>query len=414
MNRKVQKYLDKRGAVTPWRLEGVARTGFSAAVVIPVLGERKTLPQTLSSLCKNFSILRERTLVVVVVNNRQKISPQLLGENRETLEWLKSGPFPQLNLAWIDASSARLELPEGEGVGLARKIGFDASLLQLDWHSDPLLISLDGDTLVDATYLAAIFSHFQQNRAGGAVIPFRHQRAENPRVETAIRRYELYLRSYLFGLKLAGSPYAYHTIGSAFACRAAAYIGSGGMNRRCGGEDFYFLQQLAKDSGVEILGGTVVRPSPRFSTRVPFGTGRAVQGQVEGGEQIKFVSAASFQCLRDWLDLVAAHSDAPADTIVAQARKISPCLVAFLAELDFAEVWWKLQKNHTTETQRLAAFHRWFDALRSRQLLTRFDCEVPYASQNIIEELLAWGGCPEVKNEDDQLQVLEELQGVGR
>ncbi len=414
VKQRIQKYLKNRAAISPWVVEGVPRTDFSAALVIPALGEKETLPQTLSRLCENPPTYRDQTVIIVVVNNRKGVSSPLLDDNRETLAWLKTAPFPQLNLAWIDASSAGVELPPRDGVGLARKIGFDGSLSRLNWGSDPLLISLDADTLVDSDYLQTIFHHFSKSRAGGAVIPFRHQQAESLREEAAIRRYELYLRSYLFGLELAGSPYAYHTIGSAFACRARSYIKSGGMNRRCGGEDFYFLQQLAKDSAVEMLRGTVVRPSPRFSERVPFGTGRVVQSQVEGDDKIRFVSAFAFKRLRAWLDLVTTQVDSFGPEIIAQAQKISPSLTAVLDELDFLAVWEKLQKNHATPKQRLTAFHCWFDALRSRQLLTRLDGETESPSQPVVEELLHWGGYPGVKNEDDQLRLLEQLQGVAQ
>jgi hypothetical protein len=52
------------------------------------------------------------------------------------------------------------------------------------------------------------------------------------------------------------------------ACRASAYVAAGGMNRRLAGEDFYFLQQVHKTSGVAALYGTTVHPSPRSSQRV--------------------------------------------------------------------------------------------------------------------------------------------------
>jgi hypothetical protein len=84
-----------------------------------------------------------------------------------------------------------------------------------------------------------------------------------------------------------------------------------------------------------------------------------------------------------------------------------------LDELDFLGVWEKLQKNHATPEQRLTAFHCWFDALRSRQLLTRLDGETE-SSSHVVEELLHWGGYPGVKNEDDQLRLLEQLQGVAQ
>ena len=176
--------------------------------------------------------------------------------------------------------------PPKQGVGLARKIGLDLALPLLDYGGgDPLLVCLDADTLVQPDYLPAITRHFARSTAGGAAIPYRHRPAADPAGQGAIDRYELFLRAYVLGLELAGSPYAFHTVGSAMACRASAYVASGGMNRRLAGEDFYFLQQVHKTSGVAPLAGTVVHPSPRSSHRVPFGTGRAVGDMLAEGEQ---------------------------------------------------------------------------------------------------------------------------------
>ncbi|MCD6582046.1 MAG: glycosyltransferase [Desulfuromusa sp.] len=413
MNKQLKKYLNNRAIISPWQIAGTSRTDFAAAIIIPALAERENLPATLDSLCLNPAEYNIRTLVVIVVNNRTDTAADQLEDNQKTLDWLQSTPYPQLNLAWINTSSAGLELPAKDGVGLARKIGFDASLPLLDWKADPILISLDADTLVDQNYLQTIFDHFAMSKKGAAVIPFRHQFVPTPEQEVAIRHYELYLRSYLFGLQMAGSPYAYHSIGSAFSCRAEAYIKAGGMNRRCGGEDFYFLQQLTKTAGVEMVSGTVVRPSSRFSDRVPFGTGKAVQGQVEEGIALfHFVPVAGFQILKEWFELIGHQWDHSADHIKLQALNISPALPDFLTELNFIQVWKKLQNNHFSREQRLAAFHDWFDALRTRQLLNRIDGDSNPSAEQIVTELLNWGGYAGVKKEVYQLELLEKLQGV--
>ena len=411
--RLLEKYQQTRAAGSHWSPQGMMRSDFAAVVVIPALAEKAGLPETLQTLAENPRQDLEQTLVIVIVNNRKSAPAIVQSENRDTLEWLRSKPFPGLNLAWIDAASTGYELPEGEGVGLARKIGFDAGLCLLDWSGDPLLISLDADTLVDRAYLPAIFRHFAQSAYGGCAIPFRHQPLADPHGEDAIRDYELYLRSYLFGLQAAGSPYAYHTIGSAFACRAAAYLAAGGMNRRLAAEDFYFLQQLAKCSGVELLQGTCVQPSPRFSERVPFGTGQVVRSRIEEQTRnYRFVAVQGFRLLQSWLMLVAAGWDRPAADIGRQAAKLSPELAAFLDSLNFPRVWQRLQDNHRTREQRVAAFHCWFDALRTRQLLTRGDVPVEQTPERLVAELLSWGGHPGADDKEAQLHLLERLQGV--
>ena len=412
MNRIIGKYLKNRATISPWAIAGMGRSDFSAAIIIPALAERESLPLTLDRLSLNSVECLAQTLIIVVVNNRVDVSPAEFVDNQNTLRWLQSIPYPQLNLVRIDASSKGLEIPAGDGVGLARKIGFDAALQLLAWKVDPLLISLDGDTLVDHNYLSTIFDHFSAGENRSAVIPFQHQFSPLPEQEAAIRHYELYLRSYLFGLTMAGSPYAFHSIGSAFACRADAYIKAGGMNRRCGGEDFYFLQQLAKTSVVKTLVGTVVHPSPRFSQRVPFGTGKTVQEQVEKGIALfHFVPVGGFKILKEWLELINVRVNSSADQIHRYTLDISSILYQFLTELNFVQTWGKLQKNYPAEKQRLAAFHHWFDALRTRQLLTRIEVESPSA-EKVVAELLNWGEVGWIEDGAEQLKLLERLQGV--
>ena len=412
MNTILEKYLRTRAVTSPWGVAGARRTNFSAAIIIPALAERENLPVTLDSLCLNSAECLAQTLIIIVINNRLDVSSAEFADNQKTLNWLRSTPYPQLNLAWIDGSSSGFELPDKDGVGLARKIGFDAALQRVAWKVDPVLISLDADTLVDRNYLPAIFDHFSAGKNRAAVIPFRHQFAPIAKQEKGIRHYELYLRSYLFGLAVVGSPYAFHSIGSAFACRADAYISAGGMNRRCGGEDFYFLQQLAKTSKVKTVNGTVVHPSPRFSQRVPFGTGRVVQEQLERDTvPFHFVSVAGFKILKEWLDLIHCHVDESADQISQYSSNISAVLNQFLTELNFSSIWKKLQNNHSSREQRLTAFHCWFDALRTRQLLTRIENQCS-SVEILVAELLNWGGYGGIEREVDQLKLLENLQGV--
>lgn len=190
---------------------------------------------------------------------------------------------------------------------------------------------------------------------------------------------------------------------------------AGGMNRRCGGEDFYFLQQLTKTSGTEIVDGTVVRPSSRFSNRVPFGTGKAVQAQVdEGIASFYFIPVAGFQILKDWFELIDHQWNHAAEKISRQALNISPVLYKFLTELSFIQIWEKLQDNHSSREQRLAAFHNWFDALRTRQLLTRIEINSDPSAERRVAELLSWGGHSGIDKDVDQLELLEQWQGVQR
>ncbi|MFZ4855220.1 MAG: glycosyltransferase family 2 protein [Desulfuromonadaceae bacterium] len=360
----------------------------------------------------------ELFIILIVVNQRADASDEESADNLATLRSLPHWKqhYRLQNLFWVDAASSGFELPHKQGVGLARKIGLDLALKQLDFSSgDPLLICLDADTLVQPDYLAAISTHFLHASAGGASIPYRHRPASNQVGQTAIDRYELFLRTYVLGLKQAGSPYAFHTVGSAMACRASAYAASGGMNRRQAGEDFYFLQQIFKTSGVADLSGTIVYPSPRASDRVPFGTGRAVGDMLADGEQrLLFYQPAVFSIVREWLAYVSEQSNEEAASLLRGAAEISPVLRIFLEQAGFCASWNNLKRQNSETLKLLRAFHGWFDAFRTMRLVHELSDQVypRIPPEKAVLPLLELAGmvCPDTTI-GGQLELLRTLQG---
>ena len=234
----VTKYLQPRAIQGSWRITGCTETGFAGAVVIPALAEYENLFDTLQSLAANPPELLARFLILVVVNHREDALPDDKEDNYETLKQLAAldPELAPLRLAWVDAASPGMEMPAKiGGVGLARKIGLDLALTRLDFTAQcPLLVSLDADTLVEPSYLPALVDHFRHSGCGGAVIPFCHRPGESPEQQLAIDRYELFLRGYVLGLSLAGSPYAFHTVGSAMACSTLGFtlLGPGPISVR--------------------------------------------------------------------------------------------------------------------------------------------------------------------------------------
>lgn len=364
-------YLARRAAAGPWLLDLEAARPLPGALVIPCLAESASLPQTLASLTADSSLTAAGLAVVVVVNNRLDAALAERADNQSTLNLLKEcrGRFP-FQLGFVDAASPGFELPlKDGGVGLARKLGHDLLLPFLDYSRDPLIISLDADTLVKPGYAGAIMTHFRTTAGGGAVIPFEHLPAEGERENRAIERYELFLRCYVAGLAFAGSPYGFHTVGSAMACRASAYLKCGGMNRRRAGEDFYFLQSLAKTSGVEQVQGTAVYPSPRRSARVPFGTGRAMGMMLDNeSDAIRFYRPECFHLLKAWLELAMNACGSRDISLSAQAEAFSANLGSFLEEQKFASAWQGFLGQHAAPESLKAAFHGWFDAFRTMKL----------------------------------------------
>lgn len=415
MTLALAKYRQTRRVNGPWQIEGCSRGGFAGAVVIPALAEEGSLFATLASLAAHPAAVLDKFLVLVVVNHRPSTAAADQADNRRLLQRLRQGQGPpELALAWVDAASPGRELPDQDGVGLARKLGLDLALDRLDWSASPILACLDADTLVEPNYLSALQTHFASTTAGGAVLPFRHQQPQDPALTEAMAHYELFLRGHQLGLALAGSPYAYISIGSALACRAQAYLQAGGMNRRSAGEDFYFLQQLAKTCGVAQLRGTTVFPSARLSRRTPFGTGRSLERLLAaGGEPGLCYPPEAYRLLAAWLQLVAHRLDAPAETLLQQAEALHPELGRYLRQSGWENLWPKLTRNHPRPQALLAAFHIWFDALKTVQFIHQL-CAGPWPRQSpeaALPPLFAWAGraCP--AGRDRQLELLRSEPG---
>ena len=415
----VNRYLTARALPGPWQLAGCTDACFTGAIVIPSLAERVNLAATLGSLAANPPELLERFLVVVVVNNRADASADYKADNVATLDSLASvhAQGTPLHLAWVDAAQDGRELPvKGGGVGMARKIGLDLTLQRLAHdRRDPILVSLDADTLVLPNYLETIVAHFEKSTAGGMVIPFRHQHGDSPAQQAAIDRYELFLRTYVLGLRHAGSPYAFHTVGSALACRASAYVKMGGMNVRAAGEDFYFLQQLHRITGVEQMHGTVVFPSCRPSDRVPFGTGRSMARLLSREEgAVLFYRPECFTILQKWLATALDNRDRNGKEVLALGAAISPHLGRYLAAIRLEQVWDRLRHTHREECAFARAFHEWFDGLKTMKLIHHLSeacyprCE-PEKSVPGLLELCKVGAATGI---EQQLSLLRKLQGA--
>lgn len=427
----IVRYLERRGDLESRPLVSGELDGIEQVVVIPVLAERDNIEGVLQSLAANAADCLARTLVVCVVNNRAvgEAGEEVVADNRETIGLLdglvgekRSGELERLRLGYIDASSAGCELRRKEGVGSARKLGLDWGLevLRTSDAKSGVLISLDADTHVDANYLEAIEGHFSGGSGWGGVVDFEH-RLEGSEVEQrAIVCYELFLRSHVLGLRQAGSPYAFHSVGSAIACTEKAYVTSGGMNRRQAGEDFYFLQELAKTGAVEGIAGTTVRPSPRASWRVPFGTGRRVDRFLKGThEEYRVYHPKSYWVLREWLALVEGNAGADASWLLERAEGISPVLVKFLDEQEFGVVWRRLQEHAGNTSALVGQFRRWFDGFKTLKLF-HYLRDRAYPDQEMflgVGELLSQEGvaigsreaCDEMSL-DDQMEILDLLR----
>ncbi len=338
-------------------------------IVIPCHNEER-VTDTLSSLLSCNAPLRP-VEVFIVINSSKKDSGEVIRKNRETFSHLKQWAEKH-NTGMISFLPFLCEgLPvKKAGVGLARKIGMDEAVRRFHLLQRPegIITSLDADTLADPDYLTALEHFFEHHpEVSGVSVYFEHPLGGTTfpgAVYDAIIRYELHLRYFVNALRIIGYPFAYHTVGSAFAVRMAAYVRQGGMNTRQGGEDFYFLQKIIKEGHFADLTTTRVVPSPRPGSRVPFGTGPVIQ-KLTSGEEKEFMTynPAAFRELALFFAMVPRinrEKISPEKIFV----RLPPSMQYFLGKDPFASRIHEILANVSSEKTFLKRFYHWFDTFR--------------------------------------------------
>ncbi len=223
----------------------------------------------------------------------------------------------------------------------------------------------------------------------------------------AIAAYELFIRFYVECLRRAKSPYAFHSLGSAFAVRATDYVRAGGMRKRSGGEDFYFLQALRKVGPIGGVTTTCVHPSPRPSDRVPFGTGPRVAELVRGDTPImQLYNPLIFKLLSDTINSVSRGGLDKVNDLGATRRwmaTLPPTMSEWLVLQEFPQRWETIVENTPrTPSKRRWAFHTWFDAFRTLKFVHHCEASFPEAFHKVdgakgatmLSELFASHGLP--------------------
>ena len=276
-------------------------------VVIPIYNEEELTP-TLESLFLNQVSYSFSIEVIAIVNNSSLEKKEVKELNQKTFIKLKNFAKNNNNkkALLIPIYLDNLD-PKHAGVGWARKLGMDLALERFkSIKSNGIIVGLDADTVVASNYFLEIDSFFQNNKIQAVSIHFEHPIKGNKYSGfhyNQIINYELHLRYYKNALSFVGVPYAFYTIGSAFALRASAYARQGGMNRRKAGEDFYFINKLIKGEKFGEIINTYVEPSPRMSNRVPFGTGRAILEAFNNKKDLSLTyNFKSFEVLKEWVD----------------------------------------------------------------------------------------------------------------
>ena len=394
----IARYLEPEGRA----IQKVGRT-FGHAIVIPAYDEGDNLFRTLRSIPSG--PLGE-VLTVLVVNapadapqsahlRGQQLIEQLSQEYKTGI--IQAGPpclrwfgHPRGALVCVDRTGPD-SLPKGQGVGLARKIGCDIAL-QLHAQGNlrsPWIHTTDADVELPADYFERIPVALDADMPAALIYPFWHRCESPPELADAMHRYEVFLRYYVLGLADAGSPYAFHTLGSTLAVHSLAYAKVRGFPRRAAGEDFYVLNKLAKVGAILQLDGAPLMIRGRSSHRVPFGTGAALKQILAGaarGEGYRIYPPEVFLHLKICLaalELLSADRgrEDPIHYLRAAAR-IHPGVDAqqlheelaglgYLSAVRHAE---KISRDSLTMSRHL---HTWFDGFRTLKLIHRLTRVLP-------------------------------------
>ena len=360
-------YLQKHGGKYI-KTELPADVNADIVVVIPCYNEPKLI-HTLQSI-KNSLRANANLLIAIVINSGIDVNRNILTANRSTYNEVERFAVSnnESKLTFIPLLCENLPKKHA-GVGLARKIGMDLAVDHFYSNNNKrgIIISLDADCEISESFFVSIFDEFNRNEKLNSTIHNFHHRVEDDikEIENAIRQYEMYLRYFSKMLKYIGFPYYYHTIGSAFSVSADAYVRVGGMGRQQGGEDFYFLQKIFQLGYIKELTKTYVYPMARFSDRVPFGTGPALQKILdEPDKKIKIYSEDSFFHLKSLFEMKDRFFKMNEHDISSYLLKLHPALQSFLKEVNFMDSLKDCNNNCSNITSYKKRFFHHFNSFK--------------------------------------------------
>lgn len=248
-----------------------------------------------------------------------------------------------------------------QGVGWARKLCMDYIVETA--ASEDVIVSMDADTEFSPDYLLSLQRYFATHKHVSALsIPYYHRLPEENNAARCLLIYECYMRHYFLNLKRIHSPYAFTALGSAIAIRVRDYVKAGGITPYQAGEDFYLLQKIVKTGCLETKFSEIVYPSSRFSSRVPFGTGKAIEQQLNARNEILFRFYEPFY----FDEVYETFSAFP----ILYSQNISTPMETFLEkQLRQQNIWEPLRNNFKSQTQFVHACIEKVDALRILQYL---------------------------------------------
>ena len=338
-------------------------------VVIPCYNEPDVLC-VINSLftCQSLNLNVE---IIIIVNSYRISSNNIIEINRKTFEQLEQYASIK-NTSRFHLTPILVEdLPGHQtGAGVPRKIGMDIATDNFYKENNPngILVSLDADCTVENNYLIEIYSSFKKYKLKSATIEFYHpveHLSKRDKIRKATEVYEEYLRYYQKSLEYTGYPYAYHTIGSAFAVTAKIYKQVGGMGKQQAGEDFYFLQKVFPLGKTQFIQSTRVYPAARISDRVPFGTGPAIAKMIKD-EDIKKLSYQfkAFDELRLLFEMINLFFKSNEEEIKHKCKQLPKHMQLFLEEDNFLSKMKEINSHTATTVNFKKRFFNYFNAFK--------------------------------------------------
>lgn len=329
-------------------------------VVIPAYKESfHGILLTLHSLEKAALNFSGNVLVLLLINYKSNDVSSLKEASYKLFDKLK-----QWHTSAFKFSISSIEMNNKKsGVGEARKCLMDAAFLNFHFNQhNGIIVNLDADTLVDANYFIELAKFFKENtRFEAASIAFAHDlKGPNSR---AIIDYELHLRIFVNMQRLLLLPFAFQTVGSAMAVLSHSYVKEGGMVRKQAGEDFYFMHKYSKNLTLAEINSTIVIPSDRESDRVPFGTGKAINGILENPQQeYKTYNPESFKILDRALSSIHLNVYNNKSENIDNQLFENEKLIEFFKSISFEQNFNKIIRNVKDFQSYIKRFYVWFDA----------------------------------------------------
>jgi hypothetical protein len=348
-------------------------------IAIPSMDELELLPFTLDAIARQQCEARIKVYICVNQPESWWADPTkhvVCTNNQQTIRLLEN--YSHLDITLLDRSSRGYGWNDKkQGVGCARKDLIKA-ILQRAADKD-ILVNMDADTVFEPDYCQSLADNlYQHTRAVAIAVPYYHPLSHRKEVDRALLRYEIYTRIYNLNLLRIGSPYSYTALGSAIVCPINTCRVVGGFDSQTAGEDFYFLQKMCKYGEILRYNSCKVYPSARYSSRVPFGTGTAIDKGSRGDwSSYPIFHYSGFDKIKEiynQMDVLFEKDIANEFTVFLEQISANP------------DLWTPLRKNYKTEATFTRAFHHKVDGLRIFQFLRNYQLSLSQDDEDCLSD----------------------------